>query len=219
MSKASVPVSFPHCQRNWSLACAIWDLDINQLTRMPAFRATSGLMPPVPGAKVCVRLTLLHVKQHEGQLQQCKFASASCRKASGTSRPGSGLLPPNPTFFPVQSFVTPPPPLSVGPLPIAFGAAANRCRGGSCLSTAPTLRPTPPPPHLPHPHPEPPKSTAPSRPIAVISTLHAVLGQPGCRGGARKRLQLQVRPRRQLFGRGFSGVCCVCSTKSSSMQL
>ena len=41
-----------------------------------------------------------------------QFASASCREASGTSRPGS----------PPQS----------------LGAAANRCRGGSRLSAAPT---------------------------------------------------------------------------------
>ena len=45
----------------------------------------------------------------------------------------SGLLPPNPTLPPMQNFVADPP-----PPPPSLGGAANRCRGGSRLSAAPT---------------------------------------------------------------------------------
>ena len=72
--------------------------------------------------------------------------SSTWREASGTSRPGSGLLPPNPTLPPMPNFLTPPPPPLWEP-PQSLGGAANRCRGGSRLSVAPTGGvPRPPPP-------------------------------------------------------------------------
>ena len=94
-----------------------------------------------------------------------KFASASCREASGTSRPGSGLLPP------------PPPPALWDPVPDGLEQLqTDTVEGPACrrlLQRECTILPTP------APHPHPPR----------LHILHA-LGQPGCRGGARKRLQL-----------------------------
>ena len=76
--------------------------------------------------------------------------------------------------FPIPNFLTPPPPPpALWDPPQSLGGAANRCRGGSRLSVAPTgkcLKNSP--------QPHPPLSS---------------WGRPGCRGGARKRLQLCSR--------------------------
>ena len=120
-----------------------------------------------------------------------KFASASCREAFGTSRPGSGLLPPNPTLPAIPNFVTDLPP-PCGTPPLSLGGAANRCRGSSRLSAAPTEG------ALQNARPstlnflQPLLELAPTPPLRRgPETLFPVFlpwGQPDCRGGARKRL-------------------------------
>ena len=126
-----------------------------------------------------------------------QFASASCREASGTSRPGSGLLPPNPTLPPTPNFLTPappppPPPCGTPPNPLeelqtdaVEGPACRWLLQGECLKN-------PHPPTPPHPTP-----AGPLPPLCPSSLFCETLfppflswGRPGCRGGARKRLQL-----------------------------
>ena len=106
-----------------------------------------------------------------------------------TQSPSPSLLPPNPTL-PFFDATPPPPPPPCGTPPNRLeelqtdaveGPACRWLLEGECLSTPPPPTPPPPPPHPP----------LPFLPFFCETLFPPFLswGRPGCRGGARKRLQ------------------------------
>ena len=104
------------------------------------------------------------------------------------------LLPPFPTIPPPTDFlisVTPPPPPPCGTPPDCLGGAASRFCGVLLPRHPPLTRLKP----LPPADPELQAKTC-FRPLTYPLETDPALGRPGCRGGgARKRLQLQSKPK------------------------